>query len=232
MRPPNLGLQEKCPRDPLGAAIQVSPPTLCSTSRNALFAGPLLDGHEANPGRGSSRRSDKSRPGVGAVLRNKVRHPRRTSSPADSVHQLALGRTRQESRIPQQEFGQRTDPSDPCLWPRGPRLSVTDSVILGRRGPCQEEGRSNLREPLEEAGRQRLRRQQSRRRRTIVGRKDDDKYQRFFMPLLGPGRAFFRVEEISNGQSAARYHSHSEVDEYYLILDGSGTLRYHDKDVP
>src|SRR5216117_909585 len=40
MRPPNLGLQEKCPRDPLGAAIQVSPPTLCSTSRNALFAAP------------------------------------------------------------------------------------------------------------------------------------------------------------------------------------------------
>src|SRR5205809_3321049 len=67
--------------------------------------------------------------------------------------------------------------------------------------------------------------------RSLVG-KDDDKYQRFFMPLLGPGRAFFRVEEISNGQSAARYHSHSEVDEYYLILDGSGTLRYHDKDVP
>src|SRR5437764_12913432 len=31
--------------------------------------------------------------------------------------------------------------------------------FLGRRGPCQEEGRSNLREPLEEAGRQRLRRQ-------------------------------------------------------------------------
>ena len=52
--------------------------------------------------------------------------------------------------------------------------------------------------------------------RSLVG-KDDDKYQRFFMPLLGPGRAFFRVEEISNGQSAARYHSHSEVDEYYLI---------------
>jgi len=67
--------------------------------------------------------------------------------------------------------------------------------------------------------------------RSLVG-EDDDKYQRFFMPLLGPGRAFFRVEAISNGQSAARYHSHSEVDEYYLILDGSGTLRYHDKDVP
>src|SRR5437016_4104526 len=62
-------------------------------------------------------------------------------------------------------------------------------------------------------------------------RKDDQGYQRFFMPLLGPGRAFFRVEVISNGESAARYHSHSEVDEYYLILEGSGTLRYNDRDV-
>src|SRR5881296_3537002 len=157
-------------------------PCSCGCSNSGIAAYPvlnvekrfirslLLDGHEANPGRGSSRRSDKSRPGVGAVLRNEVRHPRRTWSPADSVHQLALGRTRQESRIPQQEFGQRTDPSDPCLWPRGPRLSVTDSIILGRRGPCQEEGRSNLRQPLEEAGRQRLRRQHSRRSRTIIGR--------------------------------------------------------------
>ena len=66
--------------------------------------------------------------------------------------------------------------------------------------------------------------------RSLV-RKDDQGYQRFFMPLLGPGRAFFRIELISNGESAARYHSHSEVDEYYLILEGSGTLRYSDKDV-
>jgi len=66
--------------------------------------------------------------------------------------------------------------------------------------------------------------------RSLV-RKDDQGYQRFFMPLLGPGRAFFRLEVISNGESAARYHSHSEVDEYYLILDGSGTLRYNDRDV-
>lgn len=54
-----------------------------------------------------------------------------------------------------------------------------------------------------------------------------DSYQRFLMPLLGPGRAFFRVEVVLNGASAARFHSHSEVDEYYLILDGSGTLRYN-----
>jgi uncharacterized cupin superfamily protein len=61
--------------------------------------------------------------------------------------------------------------------------------------------------------------------------KDEDTYQRFFMPLLGPGRAFFRVEVIKNGESAARFHSHSDVDEYYLILDGSGTLRYNDKEL-
>jgi mannose-6-phosphate isomerase-like protein (cupin superfamily) len=54
---------------------------------------------------------------------------------------------------------------------------------------------------------------------------------RFLMPLLGPGRAFFRVEVIEKGASTARYHSHSGIDEYYLILDGSGTLRYNDKDV-
>ncbi len=62
-------------------------------------------------------------------------------------------------------------------------------------------------------------------------RKDGETYQRFFMPLLGPGRAFFRVEVIDNGESAARYHSHSNVDEYYLILEGSGTLRFNDKEV-
>ncbi len=42
--------------------------------------------------------------------------------------------------------------------------------------------------------------------------KDESGFERYFMPLLGPGRAFFRVELISNGESAARFHSHSEVD--------------------
>ena len=60
---------------------------------------------------------------------------------------------------------------------------------------------------------------------------EDGKYSRFLMPLLGPSRAFFRVELIKNGESAARYHSHSSVDEFYLILEGSGTLRYNDKDI-
>lgn len=66
--------------------------------------------------------------------------------------------------------------------------------------------------------------------RTLVNAKDD-KYSRFLMPLLGPSRAFFRVELIQNGSSSARYHSHSSVDEFYLILEGSGTLRYNDKEL-
>jgi len=62
-------------------------------------------------------------------------------------------------------------------------------------------------------------------------RKREGYYTRFLMPLLGPGRTAFRVEVIENGESSARLHSHSEVDEYYLILEGSGTLRFNDKEI-
>jgi len=51
------------------------------------------------------------------------------------------------------------------------------------------------------------------------------------MPLLGPGRAFFSLQVIAEGESTARYHSHSVVDEYYLILEGEGTLRYNGKEI-
>src|SRR5438128_5530631 len=47
------------------------------------------------------------------------------------------------------------------------------------------------------------------------------------MQLLGPGRAFLRVRLVEKDESAARFHSHSHVDEYYLILSGKGTLRYN-----
>jgi uncharacterized cupin superfamily protein len=51
------------------------------------------------------------------------------------------------------------------------------------------------------------------------------------MPLAGPGRSFFSVQVIEKGQSTARLHSHSAVDEYYLILEGNGTLRYNGKKI-
>lgn len=51
------------------------------------------------------------------------------------------------------------------------------------------------------------------------------------MPLLGPGRAFFSVQVIAAGEMTAYQHSHSVVDEYYLILEGKGTLRFNGKEV-
>ncbi len=47
------------------------------------------------------------------------------------------------------------------------------------------------------------------------------------MPLLGVGRSFFSLQRIARGESTARLHSHSAVDELYLILEGRGTLRFN-----
>lgn len=54
--------------------------------------------------------------------------------------------------------------------------------------------------------------------------------QRFLMPLLGPSRVFARIEMLPAGGVSARLHSHSSVDEYYLILGGEGTLRMNGKE--
>lgn len=54
--------------------------------------------------------------------------------------------------------------------------------------------------------------------------------QRFLMPLLGPTRLFARIETIPPGINSARLHSHSSVDEYYLVLDGEGTLRMNGRE--
>src|SRR5207245_7521061 len=66
--------------------------------------------------------------------------------------------------------------------------------------------------------------------RPLTSRKETGSIDRFLMPLLGLGRAFFRVRVVEKDESAARFHSHSHVDEYYLILTGKGTLRYNDSE--
>src|SRR5436853_6970837 len=63
--------------------------------------------------------------------------------------------------------------------------------------------------------------------RALTSKKEMGSIDRFLMPLLGPGHAFFRVRVVEKDESAARFHSHSHVDEYYLILSGKGTLRYN-----
>ena len=66
--------------------------------------------------------------------------------------------------------------------------------------------------------------------RALTSKNKVGSVDRFVMPLLGPGRAFFRVRLVEKDESAARFHSHSDVDEYYLILGGKGTLRYNGKE--
>jgi len=51
----------------------------------------------------------------------------------------------------------------------------------------------------------------------------------FIMPLLGMGRAFMRTYRIAKGGTYSRLHSHSIVDEYYLLLSGTGSLRVGEK---
>jgi uncharacterized cupin superfamily protein len=51
------------------------------------------------------------------------------------------------------------------------------------------------------------------------------------MPLLGPGRSFFSVQVLEKGDTSARMHSHSALDEYYLVLEGRGTLRYNGNEI-
>jgi mannose-6-phosphate isomerase-like protein (cupin superfamily) len=55
--------------------------------------------------------------------------------------------------------------------------------------------------------------------------------ERNLMPVLGPGRAFYSVQVIEKGTTTARLHSHSALDEYYLILEGRGTLRFNGKEI-
>jgi uncharacterized cupin superfamily protein len=55
--------------------------------------------------------------------------------------------------------------------------------------------------------------------------------ERNFMPTLGPGRAFYSVQIIENEASTARLHSHSALDEYYLVLEGRGTLRFNGREI-
>jgi uncharacterized cupin superfamily protein len=67
--------------------------------------------------------------------------------------------------------------------------------------------------------------------RALMGEMDEKgSIELNLMPLLGPGRAFFSVQVIAKGEVTANQHSHSAVDEYYLILEGKGTLRFNGKE--
>ncbi len=58
---------------------------------------------------------------------------------------------------------------------------------------------------------------------------ENDARFRSLMPLLGPGRVFATVEALEEGAVSARLHSHSALDEYYIVLEGTATLRMNGK---
>lgn len=55
---------------------------------------------------------------------------------------------------------------------------------------------------------------------------------RRLFPQLGYGRARMVLETVAPGHASARLHSHSHVDEYYLVLAGRATLRMGGHRVP
>ena len=59
-----------------------------------------------------------------------------------------------------------------------------------------------------------------------------DGEDRFLLPMMGVGRAFMKVQVVNAGWASARFHSHSAVDEYYMVLSGRGTLRVGGHIVP
>ncbi|MBE3555574.1 MAG: cupin domain-containing protein [Firmicutes bacterium] len=54
----------------------------------------------------------------------------------------------------------------------------------------------------------------------------------FFAALGAQSQLLTRVEEIPPGHASARLHNHSSVEEIYIILKGSGTLRTGSHSVP
>ncbi|WJH35876.1 cupin domain-containing protein [Paenibacillus sp. CC-CFT747] len=55
---------------------------------------------------------------------------------------------------------------------------------------------------------------------------------RYLMPALGVGRVDMKVQVVNPGTASVELHSHSTLDEYYLVLSGRGTLRMASHRIP
>ncbi len=62
---------------------------------------------------------------------------------------------------------------------------------------------------------------------SVFSGEDQGCYTRFIGAVLGPGRGFTSTYEIPDGRSYSRLHSHSAVDELYVVMEGSGHLRFN-----
>lgn len=50
--------------------------------------------------------------------------------------------------------------------------------------------------------------------------------------LAGSGRLYVNIDMIRPGALSVKYHSHSLQEEFFLILEGNGTLRIEDRTAP
>jgi uncharacterized cupin superfamily protein len=48
----------------------------------------------------------------------------------------------------------------------------------------------------------------------------------------GSEKLYVNIDYVKPGAKSVKYHSHSKQEEFFLILEGSGTLRMNDKETP
>jgi len=48
----------------------------------------------------------------------------------------------------------------------------------------------------------------------------------------GSEKLYVNIDHVKPGAKSVKYHSHSEQEEFFLILEGSGTLRMNDEKIP
>lgn len=48
----------------------------------------------------------------------------------------------------------------------------------------------------------------------------------------GSERLYVHIDQVEPGMASTKYHSHTRQEEFFLILEGSGTLRLNDEEFP
>ena len=66
---------------------------------------------------------------------------------------------------------------------------------------------------------------------------DDPKFESKMKTLYlgaaaGSEKLYVNIDCVKPGAKSVKYHSHSKQEEFFLILEGSGTLRMNDKETP
>ena len=66
---------------------------------------------------------------------------------------------------------------------------------------------------------------------------DDPKFESKMKTLYlgaaaGSERIYVNIDYVKPGAKSVKYHSHSKQEEFFLILEGSGTLRMNDEKTP